>query len=196
MLQIDNTIISFDLFEKNFRCDLPACRGECCVVGESGAPLEETEIAVLEEILPVVWDDLSENAKEVIRQQGVFYIDEAGDFVTSIINDGECVFTFFDEKGICKCAIEKAYREGKTVFCKPVSCHLYPVRLEKYRDFIAVNYEKWPICGAACRLGEKAGMPLYRFLKEPLVRRFGKEWYEQLEIAGEEFYKNRIQWKK
>ena len=150
----------------------------------------------MEELLPMVWDDLSENAKAIIREQGIFYIDEAGDFVTSIVNDGECVFTFFDEKGICRCAIEKAYQEGKTDFCKPISCHLYPVRLEKYRDFIAVNYQKWPICQAACHSGEKAGTRLYRFLKEPLIRRFGEEWYEQLEIAGEEFYKNSNKWKK
>ena len=196
MLQIANTIISFDLFEKNFLCDLPSCRGECCVVGESGAPLEEKEIDTLEEILPIVWDDLSDKAKEVIREQGIFYIDEAGDFVTSIVNGGECIFTFFDEKGICKCTIEKAYQEGKTAFYKPISCHLYPVRLEKYRDFIAVNYDKWAICQAACQLGKEAGMPLYRFLKEPLIRRFGKEWYEQLEIAGVEFHKNSVKWKK
>ncbi len=186
MLQIDDTIISLDLFEKTFLCDLSVCRGECCVEGEAGAPLEEEEISILEEVLPVVWDDLSEKSKEVIKQQGVSYMDEDGDFVTSIVNGCECVFTYFDEKGVCKCAIEKAYREGKIDFYKPISCHLYPVRLEKYKNFTAVNYHKWSVCHAAWDLGKKTGIPVYRFLKEPLVRRFGTEWYEQLEIAAEE----------
>ncbi len=186
MLQIDDTIISLDVIEKRFLCDLSVCRGECCVEGESGAPLDKEEIAVLEKILPIVWDDLSDASKEVIRQQGVSYIDEDGDFVTSIVNGGECVFTYFDENGTCKCAIEKAYKAGKTDFYKPVSCHLYPVRLEKYKNFTAVNYHKWSVCHAAWELGEKTGTPVYRFLKEPLVRRFGTEWYEQLELAAEE----------
>jgi len=184
MLQIDDTIISLDVFEKRFSCDLSVCRGECCVAGESGAPLEEEEIAVLEEILPVVWDDLSEQSKEVIRRQGVFYVDEDGDFVTSIVNGCECVFTYFDETGICKCAIEKAYKAGKIDFYKPISCHLYPIRLQKYKDFTAVNYHKWSVCHAAWELGEKRGIPVYRFLKEPLIRRFGEKWYEQVEIAA------------
>ena len=186
MLQIDDTIISLDVFEKTFSCDLSVCRGDCCVEGESGAPLEEEEIAVLEEILPVVWDDLSDNSKEVIKQQGVFYVDRDGDFVTSIVNGGECVFTCFDENGICQCAIEKAYKAGKIDFYKPISCHLYPVRLEKYKDFTAVNYHKWSVCHAAWDLGKKTGTPVYRFLKEPLIRRFGEKWYEQVEIAAEQ----------
>jgi hypothetical protein len=187
MLQIDDAIISFDIFEKTFLCDLSACRGECCVAGEAGAPLEEDEIAILENILPVVWNDLSDKAKEIIRQQGVSYIDEEGDFVTSIVNECECVFTYFDDKGICKCAIEKAYKEGKIDFYKPISCHLYPIRLEKYHDFTAVNYHKWSVCHTAWELGKKVGMPVYRFLKEPIIRRFGEEWYKQLEIAADMF---------
>ena len=187
MLQIDDTIISLDVFEETFSCDLLACRGECCVAGESGAPLEEAEIAVLEEILPVVWDDLSEQSKEVIRRQGVFYVDEDGDFVTSIVNGCECVFTCFDENGVCKCAIEKANKAGKIDFHKPISCHLYPIRIQKYRDFTAVNYHKWNICHTARKLGERTGTPVFRFLKEPLIRCFGEEWYGKLEIAAESF---------
>jgi hypothetical protein len=186
MLQIDDTIISLDIFEKTFTCDLSHCRGECCVEGESGAPLEEDEIALLEKVLPIVWDDISEKSKAVIKEQGVSYIDEDGDAVTSIVNGCECVFTYFDEKGICKCVIEKAYREGKTDFYKPISCHLYPIRLEKYRHFTAVNYHKWSVCNSAWDLGKKTGVPIYQFLKEPLIRRFGKEWYRELEIAAEE----------
>jgi len=186
MLQIDDTIISLDVIEKRFLCDLSVCRGECCVEGQSGAPLDEEEIAVLEDILPVVWDDLSDASKAIIKQQGVFYVDEDGDFVTSIVNGGECIFTYFDENGICKCVIEKAHKAGKIDFYKPVSCHLYPIRLEKYKKFTAVNYHKWSVCHTAWELGEKTGMPVYRFLKEPLIRRFGENWYEQLEVAAEQ----------
>ncbi len=189
MLQIEDTIVSLDVIEKRFLCNLPACRGECCVEGESGAPLEKDEIPILEEVLPIVWDDLSDASKEVIRQQGVSYVDDDGDYVTSIVNGGECVFTYFDENGTCKCAIEKAFKAGKTDFYKPVSCHLYPIRLEKYSKFTAVNYHKWSVCHAAWELGTKTGTPVYRFLKEPLIRRFGKDWYEQLEVAAEELNK-------
>jgi hypothetical protein len=190
MLQIDDTIISLDIFEKTFSCDLSRCRGECCVEGEAGAPLEKEEIPILEELLPIVWDDLSEKSKALITEQGVSYIDEDGDAVTSIVNGCECVFTYFDEKGICKCAIEKAYREGKTDFYKPLSCHLYPIRLEKYPEFTAVNYHKWSVCNSAWELGKKAGIPVYKFLREPLIRRFGKEWYEELETAAFELKEN------
>ncbi|MHB9055216.1 MAG: DUF3109 family protein [Paludibacteraceae bacterium] len=186
MLQIDDTIISFDLLEERFVCDLASCRGACCIEGDSGAPLQEGEIDILEELVPVIWDDLSDVSKEVIQKQGVFYIDEEDEPVTSIVNGRECVFTYMDDNGICKCAIEKAFREGKTDFYKPISCHLYPVRLQKYNNFTAVNIHKWKICECARTLGNKLSIPTYRFLKEPLVRRFGKEWYEQLEIAEKE----------
>ena len=184
MLQIDDTLISLDLFDQCFLCDLSACKGICCIEGDAGAPLEEDEISVIEELLPVIWDDLSESSKEVIRKQGVFYIDEDGEPVTSIVDGRECVFTYTDEDGICKCAIEKAYREGKTDFYKPISCHLYPVRVQKYHDFSAVNYHRWNVCSGACVLGAKKQLPVYKFLKEPLIRKFGEAWYEQMEIAA------------
>ncbi len=189
MLQIDDTIISFDIFEKRFVCDLQACKGMCCIEGDSGAPLFYAEIDKLSEILPVIWDDLSNEAKNVINNQGVFYIDQEGEPVTSIVNGRECVFTYTDKNGICKCAIEKAYNEGKTDFQKPVSCHLYPIRIQKFNDFSAVNYHKWEVCNDACILGEKLKIPLYKFLKNPLIRRFGEDWYSQLEIAAKEFDK-------
>lgn len=189
MLQIDDTIISFDIFEKRFVCDLHACKGMCCVEGDSGAPLNYNEIEKLSEILPVIWNDLSDEAKEVIKNQGIFYIDQEGEPVTSIVNGRECVFTYTDKEGIWKCAIEKAYNEGKTDFQKPVSCHLYPIRIQKFNDFAAVNYHKWDICNNACILGEKLKTPLYKFLKNPLIRRFGEDWYSQLEIAATEFEK-------
>jgi hypothetical protein len=186
MIQIQDTIVSLDVLEKSFFCDLPVCKGVCCVEGESGAPVEEDEIALLEETLPAVWDDLSPGAREVIRQQGVVYIDADGDFVTSIVEGANCVFSCYDENGYCKCAIEKAYREGKTGFYKPVSCHLYPVRVTQYRGFRAVNYHRWQVCEAAVRLGMKNGVKVFRFLKEALVRKFGEEWYRQLENVAEE----------
>jgi hypothetical protein len=191
MLQIDDTIISLDLLDQNFVCDLNICKGICCIEGDDGAPLEENEVKIIEELLPVIWDDLSEKSKEVINKQGVSYIDQEGEPVTSIVNNAECVFTFFDENGICKCAIEKAFHEGKTNFNKPISCHLYPVRLQKSGELTALNYHRWSVCNCARQLGDKNNMPVFRFLKAPLIRRFGETWYEQLEIAYKELYENK-----
>ncbi|HLP05308.1 MAG TPA: DUF3109 family protein [Paludibacter sp.] len=186
MLQIDDTIISLDLLDEKFVCDLAKCKGICCVEGDDGAPLEPSEVDIIKGLLPLVWDDLSEKSKAVIENQGVSYIDADGEPVTSIVDGAECVFTYTDQDGVCKCAIEKACREGKTDFYKPVSCHLYPVRLQKYEEFTAVNYHRWSVCSCARKMGAKSGVPVYRFLKEPLVRRFGEAWYEQLEIAAAE----------
>ena len=186
MLQINVTIICFDLFEVQFVCNLQACKGACCIEGDAGAPLEQEEIEKIQEILPLIWDDLTAVSKEVIRNQGIYYIDEDNEPVTSIVNGRECVFTYTDESGVCKCAIEKAYRADKTDFSKPVSCHLYPVRVQQYHDFHAVNYHKWSICSCAVDLGRKLKVPVYQFLKEPLIRKFGQDWYKQLEIAAKE----------
>jgi len=191
MLQIDDTIISLELFDESFVCDLEICKGNCCIEGDDGAPLENSEVQILENILPIIWDDLTEKSKEVIRNQGVSYIDDDGEPVTSIVNGAECVFTYTDDSGICKCAIEKAYREGKTDFYKPISCHLYPVRLQHYTDYTAVNYHRWNVCNCARKLGGKLGIPVYKFLKEPLIRKFGVEWFAQLEIADTEFKKRK-----
>ncbi len=190
MLQIDDTIISLDLLDEQFVCDLTSCKGICCIEGDDGAPLEPEEVKVIQDLLPLIWDDLSDVSKEVINKQGVSYIDDDGEPVTSIVNGAECVFTFTDTNGICKCAIEKAFREGKTDFYKPISCHLYPVRLQKYNEYIAVNYHRWSVCNCARKLGVKLKVPVYQFLKEPLIRKFGTEWFEQLEIADAEL-KNR-----
>ena len=189
MLQIQDTIISLDVVEECFICDLSFCKGICCVEGESGAPVEEDEVARLEEVLPVVWDDLSPEAQKVIKAQGVVYVDEDGEFVTSIVNGEDCVFTCYDENGYCKCAIEKAYREGKTDFYKPISCHLYPIRVAQYKEFRAVNYHRWNVCQAAKELGKKNKVRVYQFLKEPLTRKFGEDWYKQLNTAAEELQK-------
>lgn len=189
MIQIDDAIVALDIIEENFLCDLSACMGECCVEGESGAPLEKEEVAILEEILPLVWNDLSAEAQKEIKKTGVAYKDTDGEMVTSIVNGKDCVFTYYDEKGICKCAIEKAHKEGRTDFYKPISCHLYPIRLQKYRDFTAVNYHRWRVCKAAVALGNKEGLRIYQFLKTPLIRKFGEAWYNELCIAVDEYKK-------
>jgi len=184
MLQIKDTLISLDLFEQRFCCDLSHCRGACCIEGDSGAPLELEEIAELENALPHIWEDLSDEAKRLIKEQGVAYSDKDGELVTSIVNGKDCVFTCYDNKGICYCAIEKAWISGKISFMKPVSCHLYPIRVKKYPDYHAVNYQEWSICSGARVLGKQKGTPVYQFLKEPLIRKFGHEWYDELCIAA------------
>lgn len=191
MFQIGDAIVSLDIIEENFLCDLSACKGECCVEGESGAPLENIEVDILNDVLTHVWDDLSPEAQSLIKKQGVAYKDRDGDMVTSIVNGKDCVFTYYDEKHVCKCAIEKAYREGKTDFYKPISCHLYPIRLEKYKDFISVNYQRWRICKAAVELGYKKKLKVYQFLEEPLIRCFGEEWYNELCLVAEEYNKQK-----
>ena len=190
MIQIDNTIVSLDLLEQFFCCDLTTCKGICCIEGDSGAPLEQSEIAEIEQILPTIWDSLSEKAKQVIGKQGICYTDIEGDIVTSIVEGKECVFSY-TENGICKCAIEKAYKEGKSNFYKPISCHLYPIRITEYKTFTAVNYHKWDICKCAKLHGEKTKIPAYVFLKDALIRRFGEKWYEQLKHIAELYDKEK-----
>ncbi|MDR0799474.1 MAG: DUF3109 family protein [Dysgonamonadaceae bacterium] len=186
MIQIYDTLVSLEVIEEYFACDLNACHGICCVEGDSGAPVEAGEIAELEAALPAVWDDLSPKAKQVIDKQGVVYLDQEGEYVTSIVKGEDCVFTCYDENDYCLCALEKACRKGKISFYKPVSCHLYPVRVARYQGFQAVNYHRWSVCQAARILGKKNQTRVYQFLKEPLIRRFGEEWYKQLcEVAQE-----------
>jgi hypothetical protein len=189
MLQIQNTLISLDLIEQEFCCNLTHCRGICCVEGDSGAPVELEEVLELENALPKVWEDLSDKAKKTIERQGVVYSDKDGELVTSIVDGKDCVFTCYDENGVCLCAIEKAWREGKINFMKPISCHLYPIRVKKFPDFIAVNYQEWSICFGARLHGQQIGLPVYQFLKEPLLRKFGQEWYDELCLAAEHLKK-------
>lgn len=187
MIQIDDVIVASEVIEENFICNLSVCKGICCVEGDAGAPLEREEVDILNKVLPIVWDDLAPEAREVINAQGVAYEDSDGEMVTSIVNKKDCVFTCYDAEGVCLCAIEKAYREGKVDFYKPISCHLYPIRLQKYSDFVAVNYHRWRICKPAVKLGDEEGVKVYQFLKEPLVRRFGQVWYDELCSASEEY---------
>lgn len=183
MIQIDDKILSLDLFERQFICDLPKCHGACCVEGESGAPLEEPETVILDEILPVIKHKLSNEAVKVIEQNGAWEVDIDGDMVTPIINGRECVYTLFDENGLCKCAFEMAHMEGLIKFRKPISCHLYPIRITKYAGFEALNYHAWHICQPARDLGAKKGLPLFRFLKAPLIKKYGEDFFKKLEEA-------------
>lgn len=187
MLQIQDTLVSLDLLERYFCCDLDSCRGECCIEGDAGAPITEAERDRLEEILPEVLPDLSPAARRVIEEQGVSYIDEEGDLVTSIVDGGNCVFTTYGPGGVCLCAVEKACREGRIDFLKPVSCHLYPVRITEYDTFTAVNLHRWKICKCAEVLGRKQGLRAYQFLKGPLTARFGADWYRELELTAAEY---------
>lgn len=180
MIQIQNTLISDDIFEEQFICDLCKCKGQCCVEGESGAPITQEEFEQISGILQEIRDDLSPKALELIDRQGIAYTDTDGELVTSIIDGKECVFARFDDDGVCKCAIDSAFREGRISIQKPISCHLYPIRLHEYAEFTAVNYHRWSVCRPAMKLGRKEGVPLYRFLKEPLIRRFGEEWYREV----------------
>lgn len=180
MIEIQQTLLSDELFEEHFICDLCKCKGQCCVDGESGAPLTQEECEQINEILPVIWKELSPKAQALINRQGIAYRDDDGELVTSIIHGEECVFTWFDAEGVCRCAIDTAYREGRINVQKPLSCHLYPIRLTEYTDFTAVNYHRWSVCRSAVRLGRKEGVPLYLFLREPLIRCFGEEWYREV----------------
>ncbi len=189
MIQIEDIVVSSDVLTEKFICNLEACRGECCIEGDAGAPVEKSEVAELEKVLPVVWDGLSPEAQAVIRKQGVVYTDPDGDLVTSIVGNRNCVFTCYDGKGCCFCSIEKAYREGKCNFYKPLSCHLYPIRIEKYGPYTAVDYHRWDICKAAVVMGKMKGVPVYQFLKEPLIRKFGADWYQKLSDCADEWMK-------
>lgn len=184
MLQIDDYIFSLDLLEKKFICDLPMCLGNCCRYGDSGAPLTDKEVKILEEIRDVIFTDLRQSGKEAIIAKGTSMKDFEGEMVTPLIGQEECAYTIL-EGNIFKCGIEKAWEEGKIGFRKPLSCHLFPVRLRKYSSFTAVNYEELSICLAARERGRKDGVHVYRFLKEPLIRAVGEEIYEKLCIAAE-----------
>lgn len=181
MIQIGSTLVSEDLLEKEFVCNLSACKGACCVEGDSGAPLLESETGILEEINEIVMPYLRDEGKQAITEQGPWVIDDDGDLVTPLVNGKECAYVIFDEKGTTLCGIEKAWNEGDVKFRKPVSCHLYPIRITEYNSFHAVNYDKWDICSDACALGEELNVPVYKFAREGLVRRYGEKWFEELD---------------
>lgn len=178
-------MISSEIITECFCCDYEKCKGICCVEGDAGAPVTLDEIADIEDCLDTVWSDLSASAQSVIDKQGVAYADRDGDMVTSIVRGRDCVFTCYDGDN-CLCALEKAYRNGKTHFCKPISCSLYPIREKNFGNgLIGLNYHRWEVCRDAIEKGKALGLSVYQFLKEPLIRRFGEAWYEELcEVAN------------
>jgi len=190
MLEIDNTIISLDIFEKQFVCDLSVCNGDCCIEGDSGAPLNEDEIDLLEENFHKIKPFMTKEGIAEIEENGLWWIDEQGDKVTTLLNNKECAFVVMEGK-IAKCAIEIANENKKIDYLKPISCHLYPIRLTEYKKFTAVNYHSWDICSSAVRYGKHLGTPVFKFLKTPLIRKFGEDWYKQLEIAYEYIQKDK-----
>ena len=190
MLDIQGTLVSLDLVERFFCCDLESCLGACCIEGDAGAPITKDEYELLKKILPAVWDDLLPRAQEEIAAHGVAYVDQEGDLVTNIIDGKNCVFTCYEPGGLCSCAIERAYRNGRIAWRKPLSCFLYPVRVKRLTDgTFAVNYDRWKICKCAEVLGRKEGLRVYQFLKEPLIERFGQAWYDELALTCEQYLK-------
>ncbi len=186
MFQIDDTIVSSELLSEYFFCDIQACKGACCVEGEWGAPLEDNEVSVLEHIYSKVKPFMNPEGISSVEKNGLYLIDPDGDKVTPLIHGKECAFAFI-ENGIYRCAIEKAFENNNTGFKKPVSCHLYPVRISKYKDFEAVNYHHWEICKPAGCLGKKMNTRVFEFVKEPLIRKYSTKWYEELSLIAENY---------
>ncbi len=185
MFQLGKTIVSEDIIEKDFVCNLSACKGACCVDGDAGAPLEMSETKILEDIYPKVKPFLRKEGIAAIEAQGTFITTEKGEFETPLIDGADCAYVMFDNKGTALCAIEEAHNQGEIDWKKPVSCHLYPVRVKDYTEFSAVNYHKWEICDDACTLGKELQVPVYKFVKQALIRKFGEDWYMELEKVAE-----------
>lgn len=191
MFQIGKTIVSDDVLEKEFVCNLTACKGQCCVDGDAGAPLDKEETAILEKIYPVIKEYLRPEGIAVIEDKGTWVIGEDGDYETPLVNNKECAYVIFDGD-TALCGVEQAYNEGLVEWKKPISCHLYPIRIKEYEQFSAVNYNRWHICDDACALGKELEVPVYKFLKEPLIRKYGESWYAELETVAIEWQKQSL----
>lgn len=209
ILQIGDVLISSDILTEQFCCDLAACKGQCCIEGDAGAPVTLDEVMEIESCLDEVWSDMSASAQAVVDKHGVAYTDQEGDLVTSIVGGKDCVFTYYDDitdfntgapiHQCCLCALEKAYRQQRSTFCKPISCALYPIREKRFtskqpdgstQQIVALNYHRWEVCRPAVKKGRELGLPVYRFLEGPLVRRFGREWYDELCAVAQEIQKS------
>ena len=186
MIEVGKSIISRDIFKKEFVCNLSACKGECCISGDAGAPLENDERDILESIYEEVKPYMRAEGIEAVSQQGTSVFDtKDNEYETALVNNAECAYVVYGEDGSALCAIEKAYNDGKVDWPKPLSCHLYPIRIKQYKDFDALNYDQWEICADACTLGQELSVPVYRFLKDPLIRKYGEDWYSDLvEVAA------------
>jgi hypothetical protein len=189
----ENTLVSLDVLEKEFCCDLDTCRGCCCIEGDAGCPVTDDELQLIEQMLPELLPHMTKEAREVVEQQGLSYLDPSGERVLSIVNGKDCIFARTDHQGWCYCLIEKMTKDRRPAtndsFIKPVSCHLYPIRLTKVGEYTGLEYHRWDICHCARILGKKKHIPLYQFLREPLIRRFGQAWYDELCLTAEEWHK-------
>jgi hypothetical protein len=185
MFQLGKTIVSESLVEKEFVCNLSACKGACCIDGDAGAPLEKEETKILENIYPIVKPFLRKEGVDAIENQGTWITSGFGELETPLINGADCAYVIFDDNNTALCAIEEAYNQGLVDWKKPISCHLYPVRIKDYSEFSAVNYHKWEICDDACSLGKELQVPVYKFVKQALIRKFGEDWYDELEKVAE-----------
>jgi hypothetical protein len=181
MIILGNTLLSDELYLEHFICDLPACLGGCCVEGDSGAPLEEGETLILQQIYPTIKPFMTAEGIATVEQEGTWVKDFQGELTTPLVRGKQCAYVFFDDAGIAKCAIERTWELGLVDFKKPVSCHLYPIRVTKYPHYEALNYHRWPLCDPARRYGKKLKVRVYQFLKDALIRKYGAEWYEELE---------------
>ncbi len=189
MIEIDNILISDEVVEKQFVCNLDKCKGGCCVDGDTGAPITQEEANQIEDIYPQIKHLLSDNAIKLVEDEGTHTFDDEYGLVTPTLNGGICAYGYYDEKGIVKCAIEHVYKEGKIDFKKPISCHLFPIRITEYESFEAVNYEpRETMCKPACKLGKSLQVPVYQFLKEPLIRKYGEEFYDTLDQIAQTYY--------
>jgi hypothetical protein len=190
LIEIQDKIVSTQIFDRKFVCDLNACKGACCVQGDAGAPLTVEEISILEDELEKIKPFMRMEGLQAVEKNGVFYVDQENEFGTTLVNEKECAFVFFDEKGIAKCSIEKANQEGITDFIKPISCHLYPIRVKQFKDFTAINYNEWDICEPACQCGSALDVPVFRFLRAPIIRGFGQHFFDELEVVEAELAKS------
>ena len=189
MFQLGKTIVSEDIIEKDFVCNLSACKGACCIDGDAGAPLEKEETKKLEEIYPIIKPFLRKEGIEAIEKQGTWVANNLGELETPLVESAACAYVVFDDKNTALCSIDEAHRKGLIDWKKPISCHLYPIRVKDYSEFSAVNYNKWDICDDACSLGKELQVPVYKFLKESLISKFGKNWYMELEKIAEKHNK-------
>lgn len=188
MFQLGKTIVSEEILEREFVCNLSACKGNCCIDGDAGAPLSDAETKILEEIYPKVKSYLRPEGIAAIELQGTSVKGEDGEWETPLIDGKDCAYVIFDGK-TALCGIEQAYNEGLVDWKKPISCHLYPIRVKEFSEFTAVNYDKWDICSDACTLGKELEVPVYKFVKEALLRKFGEDWYMELEKVASEMRK-------
>ena len=190
MFVIKDTLVSLDLIERRFVCDLQGCKGQCCIDGDAGAPLLKEEKEEIDKNITKILPLLTPQGQKAIEKEGTAYFDQDGDLVTTLIEGRNCAFSIFSEEGICLCALEKGFREGILPDLKPSSCSLYPIRLQKIGNMTALNYHRWKICSCAEKNGRKLGIRVYEFLKDPLVKKFGKEWFDELHLTAKEWLKN------